>query len=134
MMNRPARFQSMRLMLCLALAVFGFVAPAHAMNDWYKMGYSDGYLRQERLCQQQMQQRVQAQFAQVHDENQRLRNELIRLRAEMEKQHANQARGGAQTKAQQTAQSQFFEYPAVRDDGRPRRAATVMDDDNNDGG
>jgi hypothetical protein len=75
---------------CVAAFAFVFFStPASAYNDWYRIGYSQGYLQKEREAQQ------------LASENQRLREELSRL-----KQVA--ARGSANTAApQQLAQVQY---------------------------
>lgn len=146
-MNRLMTFVSLpRLILGLAALVLSAAAmPAYAVNDWYKVGYSEGYLRQERVCQQQLQQQVQAHFGQINDENKRLRQELTRLRALLDSQKAGAAGSSAngnphvQPASAQAVQSQYFEYPedrnpaGVREDGLPRHSASKLDDDN-DGG
>jgi Skp family chaperone for outer membrane proteins len=144
-MNRLMTFVSLpRLILGLAALVLSAVAmPAYAVNDWYKVGYSEGYLRQERVCQQQLQQQVQAHFGQINDENKRLRQELTRLRAMLDSQKAGAGSPNGNPPVQpasaQAVQSQYFEYPenrnpvGVREDGLPTRAASRLDDDN-DGG
>lgn len=115
----------------VALALWGAATPAHAVNDWYKMGYSEGYLRQERICQQQIRQQVQAQFEQIQNENQRLRQELARLREQV---------SAAAVPVQQAAAAQL-ESPAPpghanpslsRDDVRLSNASSM--DDNDSGG
>ncbi len=138
-----------RWLVCLVALVFVTAAsPAHAVNDWYKMGYSEGYLHQERLCQQQMQRQVRAQFDQLATENQRLRQELIRLRQQLDGQQVAADTQNASAAAAQNVQavqpqdvpSQYFAYPnpqtpdGVRDDSLPRNAANTLDADNNDGG
>ena len=127
-MNRPAPTARLpRLILCLVALVFvGVAMPAHAVNDWYKVGYSEGYLRQEQICQQQLQQRISAQFEQISSENQRLRQELIRLRQIIDSQQG----GNPQLDQQALGQSATL----VRDDSMPQRsAANVMSDDDSGG-
>jgi hypothetical protein len=96
----------LRPTLWAALALMALATPAHAANDWYKMGYTEGYLYQERLCQQQLQQKVQLQYERLNTENQRLRQEVIRLRQLVEAQAAT-----VPAATQENAQAQYFQYP-----------------------
>jgi hypothetical protein len=119
-----ARFACVIAMLVLSL-------PAHAGNDWYKLGYSEGYLKQEQICQQQMQQRVSAHVRDITSENARLRDEVGRLRELLTENQ--QGQGSASSETAQAGQ--YFEYPDEAQqtsglrDGSPRNAAGVMEDD-----
>lgn len=54
--------------------------PAQGMNDWYRVGYTEGWLQKEKTCTRQM----QVQSAQIIEENARLRQEIAALREQMQ--------------------------------------------------
>jgi hypothetical protein len=68
----------MRFYLLLIVVLLVLAAPKAAMafNDWYKQGFADGILYQERACTSQ----VQQNSALIQRENLLLWREVLRLR------------------------------------------------------